>query len=53
VSLLVIPFFSLVSRVVWSLTLRDEHKLRVFENGIEENIWTIEGWSDGRVEKTA
>jgi hypothetical protein len=23
------------------------------EQGAEENIWTIEGWSDGRVEKTA
>jgi hypothetical protein len=29
------------------------HKLRVFENGAEENIWTKEGWSDGRVEKAA
>jgi hypothetical protein len=25
---------------------REEHKLRVFE----ENIWTKEGWSDGRAE---
>jgi hypothetical protein len=33
----------------WSLTLREEHKLRVFE----ENIWTKEEWSDGRVEKAA
>jgi hypothetical protein len=31
----------------WSLTVREEHKLR----GVEENIWTKEGWSDGRVEK--
>jgi hypothetical protein len=23
----------------------------VLEQGIEENIWTKEGWSDGRVEK--
>jgi hypothetical protein len=37
----------------WSLTLRVEHRLRVFENWAEENIWTKEGWSDGRVEKTA
>jgi glutamate synthase domain-containing protein 1 len=22
----------------WSLTLREEHRLRVFENGVEENI---------------
>jgi hypothetical protein len=26
----------------WSLTLREEHRLRVFENGAEENIWTEE-----------
>ena len=24
----------------WSLTLREERKLRVFENGVEENICT-------------
>jgi hypothetical protein len=23
----------------------------VSEQGVEENIWTKEGWSDGRVEK--
>jgi hypothetical protein len=33
---------------IWSLRVREEHKLRVFEN-----IWTKEGWSDGRVEKAA
>jgi hypothetical protein len=33
----------------WSLTVGEEHKLRVFE----ENIWTKEGWSDRRVEKAA
>jgi hypothetical protein len=33
----------------WPLTLREEHKLRMFE----ENILAKEGWSDGRVEKTA
>jgi hypothetical protein len=31
-----------------SLTLREEHRLRVFQNGAEENIWTevgsIGGW---------
>jgi hypothetical protein len=27
----------------WSLTLRDEHRLEVFENGAEEDIWTKEG----------
>jgi hypothetical protein len=31
------------------LALREEKGLRVFE----ENIWTKEGWSNGRVEKTA
>jgi len=24
----------------WSLTLREEHRLRVSENSVEENIWT-------------
>jgi len=24
---------------IWSLILREEHRLRVFENGAEENIW--------------
>jgi hypothetical protein len=33
----------------WSLTLRDIKG----EQGVQENIWTEEGWSDGRVEKTA
>jgi hypothetical protein len=37
----------------WSLTVREEHKLKVFENGAEDNIWIKEGWSDGSVEKTA
>jgi hypothetical protein len=38
----------------WSLTLREERKLRVFENRVlRGNIWTEEGWSGGRVEKTA
>jgi hypothetical protein len=27
----------------WSLTVREAHKLRVFENSVEENIWTKEG----------
>jgi hypothetical protein len=26
----------------WSLTLREEHRLRVFENGAEEDIWIEE-----------
>jgi hypothetical protein len=25
---------------IWSLTLGEEHRLRVFENGVEEDIWT-------------
>jgi hypothetical protein len=37
----------------WSLTLRVEYRLGMFDKkGTEENIWTEEGWSDGRVEKT-
>jgi hypothetical protein len=24
---------------IWSLIFREEHRLRVFENGAEENIW--------------
>jgi hypothetical protein len=24
----------------WSLTLREEHGLRVFENSVEEDTWT-------------
>jgi hypothetical protein len=35
-----------------SPTLREEHRLRVFEQGAEENIWTNEGWTDGSVEET-
>jgi hypothetical protein len=27
----------------WCLTLKEEHRLRVFENGAEEDIWTEEG----------
>jgi hypothetical protein len=27
----------------WSMTLREEQRLRVFENGAEEDIWTEEG----------
>jgi hypothetical protein len=29
----------------WSLTLREEHRLRMFENGAEESIWAEEGGS--------
>ena len=33
----------------WSFTLREEHRLRVFE----EDIWAQEGPGNRRVEKTA
>jgi hypothetical protein len=36
----------------WSLTVREEHKLRVFENRVLRRIFG-EGWSDGTVEKAA
>jgi hypothetical protein len=26
----------------WSLTLREENRLRMFKNSVEENIWTKE-----------
>jgi hypothetical protein len=35
----------------WSLTVREEHKLRLFENRALRNIWTKGGWSDGWMEK--
>jgi hypothetical protein len=38
----------------WSLTVREEHKLRVFENRVLRRIFGLkEGLSDGRVEKAA
>jgi hypothetical protein len=40
--------------VTWSLTLREEHRLRVFENRVLRRIFGPKGgWSDRRVEKTA
>jgi hypothetical protein len=36
----------------WSLTLREEHRLRAFENSVLRNL-TEEGSSDGKVKKTA
>jgi hypothetical protein len=36
-----------------ALTLREKHKLRVFENGAEENVWTEMGEVTRRLEKTA
>jgi hypothetical protein len=35
------------------LMLRDEYRLRMFENGGEEDIWTEDGSIYRRVEKTA
>jgi hypothetical protein len=36
------------------MTVREEHKLGVFENRVLRRIfWTKKSWSDGRVEKTA
>jgi hypothetical protein len=26
--------------ITWSLTLREEHRLKVSENSVEEDIWT-------------
>jgi hypothetical protein len=34
------------------LTLREECRLRVFENSAEEDIWAQEGWGNRGVEKT-
>jgi hypothetical protein len=36
----------------WSLTLGEVRRLRVWEQEAEEIIWTEEGCSDGRLEKT-
>jgi hypothetical protein len=38
----------------WSLILREEHRLRVFENRVLKRIFgTEESGSDGRLEKKA
>jgi hypothetical protein len=37
----------------WNLTLGEKHAQSVIELGVEENIRTEEGLSDGRLEKTA
>jgi hypothetical protein len=37
----------------WTLTLREEHTLKVSENRAEENIWTEERLSDRSLGKTA
>jgi hypothetical protein len=44
---------ALYGRETLSLTLREKHRLRVFENRVFENIWTEERASDRRLEKTA
>jgi hypothetical protein len=36
----------------WSLTLRKEHRVRVFENRVLRRIYGTK-WDDGRVETTA
>jgi hypothetical protein len=36
----------------WSLTLREEHRLRVFENRVLRRMFGLKR-SDGRVDKTA
>jgi hypothetical protein len=36
----------------WSLILREEHRLRVFENSVEKNIWTEERGIEERLDKT-
>jgi hypothetical protein len=38
---IILPVF-LYGCETWSLTLREEHRLRVFENSVEENMWTEE-----------
>jgi hypothetical protein len=35
----------------WSVTQKEEHILKVFENSVKENISTYEVWSDRRIEK--
>jgi hypothetical protein len=36
----------------WSVTLREEQRLKVFENRVLRRIWTEERLSDRRLEKT-
>jgi hypothetical protein len=37
----------------WSLTLREEHRLRVFENRVLRGISGLEGLNNKRLEETA
>jgi hypothetical protein len=37
----------------WSLTIREEHRLRVFENRVLRGIFGLKRRSDGRMEKIA
>jgi hypothetical protein len=37
----------------WSLTLREEYRLRVFENRMLRRMFEHKGWGDRRFEKTA
>jgi hypothetical protein len=46
--------FEHINIASWSLTLREKCRLRAFENReAEKNIWTQDGRSGGRLEKTA
>jgi hypothetical protein len=38
---------------IWSLTLREEHRLRVFENRVLRRIFGPKRDEDGRVEEVA
>jgi hypothetical protein len=35
----------------WSLTLREEHRLRVYENRVLRKNWTKGGWSNRRMKE--
>jgi hypothetical protein len=37
----------------WSFTLREECRLRFFENKVEEDVWALEGRGDRVVEKNS
>jgi hypothetical protein len=43
----------LYGRETWSLTLREEHKLRVFENRVLRRIFEPKRDEETRLEKTA
>jgi hypothetical protein len=43
----------LYERETWSVTLREEQRLRVFENRVLWGIFGLRGWSERRLERTA